>query len=251
MNKDLISIVIPVYNAEKYIDETIKSIIDQTYQNWELLLVDDCSKDKSKEIISKYTKIDHRIRYYLQEKNGGPALARNRGIAEAKGEFICFLDADDLWVKDKLEIQYKFMKDNKYAFSFTGYEFANGEGIPNGKRVIVPEKISYKQALKNTTISTCGVMFNMNILTKEDIYMPNVKSEDTACWWKVLKKVEFAYGIPKVMFYYRRNSGTLSANKFEAIKRIWYLYRKVEKINIISSTYYFICYMFNAVKRRI
>ncbi|MBR3280735.1 MAG: glycosyltransferase family 2 protein [Clostridia bacterium] len=248
MSKELVSIVIPVYNAEKFLDDTIKCVLGQTYTNWEVLLINDCSKDKSKEIAQKY--LNEKIKWFDQEKNGGPAIARNKGIELAKGRYICYLDADDLWNKEKLEKQVNFMQEKDCEFSFTGYEFANSEGVPNGKKVYVPEKITYKQALKNTTIWTTTAMFDMKKLTKEDIYMIDVKSEDTATWWKILKKIDYAYGLNEILAYYRRTEGTLSSNKFQAIKRIWNLYRNVEHLNLFSSCYNFIIYAIRAVLRR-
>ena len=250
MNNELVSIIVPVYNAEKFISETIKIVQNQTYQNWELILVNDCSKDSSVEIIKKSQESDKRIILIDQKTNQGAANTRNTGIKNAKGKYLCFLDADDLWEKEKLEKQIKFMKENDCAFSFTGYEFANYKGEPLGKKVFVPSKINYKQALKNTTIFTSTVMFDLTKLTKENIYMPNVKSEDTACWWKVLKIVD-AYGLNEILSYYRRSEGTLSSNKFEAIKRVWHLYRDQEKLNIIESIYNFSGYAVRAVLRRI
>lgn len=248
--KDLVSIIVPVYNAERFLEETINSVLNQTYSNWELLLINDCSKDNSKDIYSKY-KNDKRIKWFDQEKNGGAALARNKGIELSQGKFLCFLDADDLWEKEKLEKQINFMTEKDCAFSFTGYEFASESGEPNGTKVFIPEKINYKKALKNTTIWTSTVMFDMSKLSKDDIYMPNVKSEDTACWWKVLKKIDYAYGLNEILSYYRRTAGSLSSNKFAAIKRIWNLYRNVEKLNVFYSSYCFCFYAINALKRRI
>lgn len=247
--KDLVSIIIPVYNAEKFLDDTINTVLNQTYQNFEVIFVNDCSTDKSINIIKKYN--DKRIKLISNKTNSNAAITRNNGIKEAKGRYICFLDADDLWDKEKLKKQVNFMKENDYAFSFTGYEFADSNGNPIGKKVFVPKKISYKQALKNTTIWTSTVMFDMNKLSKKDIYMPNVKSEDTACWWNVLKKVNYAYGLNEILSFYRRSEGTLSSNKIEAIKRIWNLYRNVEHLNILKSSYCFCFYALNAVKRRI
>ena len=249
--EELVSIVVPVYNAENFLKDTIQTVLEQTYPNWELLLVDDCSNDNSVGIIKEYVKDDKRIRLLKNEKNSGAALTRNHGIKEAKGTYLCFLDADDLWEKEKLEKQLKFMKDNCCAFSFTDYEFADSNGIPNGKKVKVPKTINYKQALKNTTIFTSTVMFDLRKLTKEDITMPNVKSEDTATWWKVLKKIEYAYGINNIMVLYRRSANTLSSNKIKAVKRIWDLYRNVEKLTFLASIYNFSWYCFNALKRRV
>ena len=248
---NLVSIIVPVYNAEEYLDYTINSVLNQTYQNFELLLVDDCSTDKSKKIYNKY-KEDKRVIWIEQTENCGAASARNRGVERAAGRYICYIDADDLWKKEKLEKQIEFMEKSGCTFSFTGYEFADANGKPLGTIVNVPKKINYKQALKNTTIFTSTVMFDMNKISKEDIYMPNVRrGQDTATWWNVLKKIDFAYGLDEVLAIYRRTSNSLSANKIQALKRTWYLYRNIEKISFFKSLYYFCWYCFNAVKRRI
>lgn len=250
MKKGLVSIIVPVYNAERFLEETIKTVQDQTYKNWELLLVNDCSKDNSKKIADKY--LSNKIKWIDMEKNSGAALTRNKGIEKSTGEFLCFLDADDLWDEDKLKKQIEFMRNNKCEFSFTGYEFADENGKPIGKKVLVPEKINYKQALKNTTIWTSTVMLDMTKLTKEDVYMPNVRrGQDTATWWKILKKIDYAYGLNENLSYYRRTDESLSANKITALKRTWNLYRNVEKLGLISSCYNFCWYCFNAVRRRI
>lgn len=249
--EELVSIVVPVYNAEKFLKDTVRTVLEQTYPNWELLLVDDCSNDDSVNIIKEYVTKDDRIQLLKNEKNSGAALTRNKGIEEAKGTYLCFLDADDLWEKEKLEKQLKFMKENHCAFSYTSYEFADSNGIPNGKKVKVPKTINYKQALKNTTIFTSTVMFDLGKLTKNDICMPDVKSEDTATWWKVLKIIDYAHGINEIYSYYRRAANTLSSNKIKALKRTWNLYRNVEHLGIIFSSYNFCWYCFNALKRRI
>lgn len=249
MNNDLISIIVPVYNAERFLDDTINTVLNQTYSNFELILINDCSTDNSVDIIKNYK--DKRIKLINNKVNSKAAITRNNGIKKAKGRYICFLDSDDLWDKEKLEKQVKFMKEKDCAFSFTGYEFADEKGRPNGKKVFIPERINYKQALKNTTIWTSTVMFDMDKLSKEDIYMPNVLSEDTACWWKLLKKVDYAYGLNEVLSFYRRTNNSLSSNKITAIKRIWYLYRNIEKLSFFNSIYCFCWYALNAVKRRI
>ena len=246
----LVSIIVPVYNAESFIADTVKTVLAQTYKNWELLLVNDCSSDNSKNAVKPFLK-DKRIRWIDLKENSGAAEARNVGIDAASGRFIAFLDADDLWKKDKLKKQVKFMLESNCEFSYTGYEFANADGKPNGKKVLVPHRLSYRQALKNTTIFTSTVMLDTEKLPKDSIKMPNVPSEDTATWWKVLKKVPYAYGMRSIASIYRRSKNTLSSNKKKAVRRIWYLYRKVEKINPIKSFACFCFYVINAVKRRI
>lgn len=250
-NRPLISIVTPVYNAEKFLEETVGSIQNQTYQNWELLLVDDGSTDNSLQIAEDLAKTDPRINA-VSIKNSGAAIARNTGIDLAKGSYICFIDADDLWLPEKLEKQIKFMQEKNCAFSFTGYEFADETGKPNGKKVRVPATITYHQALKNTTIWTSTVMFNLQKLSKKDVSMPNVRrGQDTATWWKVLKQIDHAYGLNKTLSLYRRSTNTLSSNKLTALKRTWNLYRNVENLNFIKSSLSFTLYCLNAVKRRI
>jgi len=248
----LVSIVVPVYNAARFMDDTIQSVLNQTYQNWELLLVDDCSSDDSVQIIKKYQKKDERIKLFELSKNSGAAIARNTGIDNSKGRYLAFLDADDLWIKNKLELQVTFMQEKNAAFSFTGYEFADENGKPNGKKVHVPQTITYKQALKNTTIYTSTVMQDMFQLSKKLIYMPNLKrGQDTATWWKILKTLDFAWGIDKNLAYYRRTTSSLSANKLTALKRTWNIYRNIERLSLIYSFYCFSVYTVNAIKRRI
>ena len=251
MNQDLVSVIMPSFNTVKYIEKSIESVLNQTYKNLELIIVDDCSTDNTDEIIKPLLS-DKRIKYIKNEKNSGAAVSRNKAMAAAQGKWIAFLDSDDIWEKDKLEKQIDFMEKSGCAFSFTGYEFADANGKPLGTIVNVPKKINYKQALKNTTIFTSTVMFDMNKISKEDIYMPNVRrGQDTATWWNVLKKIDFAYGLDEVLAIYRRTSNSLSANKIQALKRTWYLYRNIEKISFFKSIYYFCWYCFNAVKRRI
>lgn len=250
--EELVSIVVPVFNSEKFIKKTIQTVESQTYHNWELILVNDCSTDNSEQIIREYEKKDERIKLINLETNSGAAIARNTGMKNAKGKYIAFLDADDLWKKEKLEKQIKFMQENNYDFTFTGYEFADENGNNLGKIVNIPKKINYKQALKNTTIFTSTVIFNVNNLGKELISMPNVRrGQDTATWWKVLKTGVIAYGLNESLSLYRRSNNTLSSNKIKALKRTWNLYRNVENLPFLTSLYNFCWYCFNAVKRRI
>ena len=245
---DLVSIVIPVYNAEKCISDTVASIKSQSYSDWEIILVDDNSTDRSLDIMHALESVNIKV---IESCGGSAALARNKGIDAAKGRYIAFLDADDLWDPNKLTKQLEFMDKNDAAFSFTGYEFADEFGVSVKKVVQVPFTITYKQALKNTTIFTSTVMFDMSKLKKEEIYMPNVKSEDTATWWKVLKSGVKGYGLNEGLTLYRRSAGTLSSNKIEALRRIWNLYRNVEGLSVPYSALCFVFWAFRAVIRRI
>ena len=251
-NNDLISIIIPVYNAEKYISETLDTVVNQTYSNWELILIDDFSNDNSVSIIKKRQQEEKRIKLYSMNKNVGQAVARNNGIERAKGKFICFLDADDKWEKEKLEKQIQFMKEKKCAFSYTSYEFADEKCNPNGKKVIAKETLSYKEALKNNIISTITVMFDLDKISKNEIIMPNLKYvEDTATWWKILRNGYTAYGKSDIYSYYRRSPKTSSSNKFRTQKPLWNLYRNVEKLGVFYSFYCLTWKNIHALLRRI
>lgn len=251
MQDELVSIIVPVYNTEKFLKDTINTVESQTYTKWELIFVDDCSKDGSVSIIEKAKETDKRIKLIKLKQNSGAAVARNTGIENANGKYIAFLDADDLWEKEKLAKQVKFMQTYNYEFTFTGYEFVNEDGKKLNKIVNVPEKLTYKQALKNTTIFTSTVMFDTEKLGKELIKMPNVRrGQDTATWWKVLKTGIIAYGLNESLSQYRRSNDTLSSNKMRALKRTWNLYRNVEHLNVFYSFYNFCWYVINAIRRR-
>lgn len=249
----MVSIIVPVYHVEKYIIETMECVRRQTYEDWELLLVEDCGEDNCAQLICQYIADtgDERIRLFRQPSNMGAAAARNRGLKEAKGRYIAYLDADDLWVPEKLERELAFMQEKGAAFAFTGYEFADENGKGTGRIVNVPPKLSYREALKNTTIFTTTVMLDTEGIDKELLQMPAIKSEDTALWWKILREGYTAYGLNENLVKYRRPGKSLSSNKLEAIRRIWNLYRKAENMNVISSAYHFCFWAVRAVKRRV
>lgn len=251
---DLVSIIVPVYNAEKFILQTVLSVEAQTYKNWELLLVADSCTDNTVQVLNEYLEQPghERIRLILQEKNSGAAAARNRGLAEAKGRLIAYLDADDLWVPEKLEKTVQFLETMDAGFVFTGYEFADEFGVGTGKVVRVPATLSYAQALKNTTIFTSTVMFDTEKIGKEKLRMPTIKSEDTALWWRVLREEKcLAYGLDENLVKYRRSGKTLSSNKLEAVRRIWNLYRQAEGLGVVTSLWNCMFWAARAVKRRL
>lgn len=249
----MISIIVPVYRAEKVIEETMDSVMAQTCPDWELLLVEDAGGDGTAEKIEKYIREhgENRIRLIRQPENGGAARARNRGLQEAEGRYIAYLDADDLWEPEKLERELRFMRDKDAAFVFSGYEFADENGRGTGKVVHVPETLNYRQALSNTTIFTTTVLFDTKKIPKELLEMPDVKSEDTALWWKILRNGYTAWGLDENLARYRRAGKSLSSNKLEALRRIWNLYRNVEGLGILSSGAHFCLWALRAVKRRI
>lgn len=249
----MISIVTPVYNAAAFIRETMEMVREQDYTDWELILVDDCSKDNSLEVIENYLKEkpDERIRLIKKEKNEGAALTRNFGIREAKGRYIAFLDADDIWMKKKLQTQMEFMERTNAGFVFSAYEFGDEEAVGTGRIVHVPESLTYKKALSRTVIFTTTVLLDTEKISKDLIYMPNVPSEDSATWWQILRAGHVARGIDEVLAIYRRPGKSLSSNKLKAIQRIWYLYRKVEKLPLHTSCFAFVGWAYRASVRRL
>jgi len=250
MNEPLVSIITPVYNAEKFLSETIESIKEQTYKNWELLLVDDCSKDNSAKIIKEFKRSDDRIKYIKLEKNSGASISRNTGIKNAKGRFIAFVDSDDLWEPEKLEIQIKYMLNKKLGFTFTSYRYMKENGTKTNKVAKAPFKINYNGLLKNTIIGCSTVVIDRAIVG--DFQMPLVRrGQDTATWLQILRKEKYAYGIQKDLVNYRLVGDSLSSNKIKALKRTWNTYRNVEKLNIFKCSYVFCFYIYNAIKKRI
>lgn len=243
----MISVIIPVHNDAKYIKECILSVVNQSYKNIEIIVVNDHSSDNSIDIIKQIN--DNRIKIF-NSNNYGVSYARNLGIKKAKGDYLCFLDADDYWNLKKLESQIEFIMKNNYEFIFSNYMFVNENG-KNIKKTNVPKKMNYKKALKNTCIFTSTTMFNLKNLKKENIYMPYIKrGQDTATWWKILKKGYIAYSQDEVFAYYRVRKNSLSSNKLIALKRTWNIY-KLQDINFFLRLYYFICYIINAIFRRI
>lgn len=248
----LISIIVPVYNAGAYIEETIAMVRAQSCQSWELILVDDCSTDDGRaRIESAMAGQNDQIRLIVKPVNEGAAKARNTGLAAARGRYIAFLDADDVWMPDKLEKELAFMEEKQAAFVFTAYEFGDENAGRTGKVVHVPPTLTYRQALSRTVIFTTTVLIDTDKTGWELIQMPEVKSEDTAAWWRILRNGFTAYGLDQVLAIYRRPAKSLSSNKLEAIRRIWNLYRREEKLSLWYSGYNLFFWALRATLRRL
>lgn len=242
----LVSIITPVYNAELYIEKTIKSVISQTYSNWELIIVDDCSTDNTMKIVEKYCKIDDRIKLIRHQQNQGVAITRNTALAEAKGQYIAFLDGDDMWLPKKLEKQLSFMENNDYVFTYTAYQKYYSESNEKGKIIKVPAKMTYKSILYNTAIACLTVMVNREIVGNFEMPLLN-HSEDQCAWQSILKKGYVGYGLNENLALYRVSSNSLTANKMEAAKRQWYVYRNHHKLSVFNSSICFVCYAIHAI----
>ena len=246
--KNMVSIIIPIYNAKKWIKDTIENILNQTYDNFELILVDDNSKDGTLKILKQYENKNN-IKIIYLEKNVGPGIARNIGLKYAKGRYICFQDADDLWEKDKLEKQIRFMKRGEYAFSYTGFKYIKENN--KLKTVHIPEKLNYEEALKDIRILTNSVMFDLEKIDIDLLKMKNINAEDIATWFNILKKGYTAYGLDEPLVFYRLRKDSRSGNKLKSAKDRWNIYRKEEGLTILKSSYYFLYYILTSLKKRI
>jgi teichuronic acid biosynthesis glycosyltransferase TuaG len=245
-----VSIITPCYNSSRFIKDTINSVIAQTFQEWEMIIVDDLSQDNSAEIIMEYSKNDNRIILIQLNKNVGAAEARNIALREAKGQFIAFLDSDDLWHPDKLKYQLQFMTSKDIAFSFSSYQLIDINGNLMNKTINVPEVIGYKDYLRNTIIGCLTVVIDRN---KTGYFeMPKIKSShDMALWLLIMRGGINAYGINKPLASYRILPGSNTSNRWKSGHDVWKVYRHIEKISIHRSSCYFISYIFNALKKRI
>lgn len=234
---DLISIITPTYNCGKFIGETIESVINQTYKNWEMIIVDDCSKDNTKDIVNKYAQNDERIKYHLLETNSGAAIARTKAMELAKGNYMAFLDSDDLWVENKLEKQLKFMKENNFNFVCTEYEQIDEQSNPLGKIIKVRDKANYNRVLLDCPVGNSTVMYNVKAMGKFKV--PNIrKRNDDALWLQMLKKEEYIHGMKEILMKYRIRENSISSNKLDLVKYHWYLYREIENLSVIRSVFH-------------
>lgn len=246
--EDIVSIITPVYNAEKFIQDTITSVQNQSYQHWEHLLVDDCSSDNSQNIIEELARKDPRIKYFKLDKNGGPAVARNKAIELAEGRYLAFLDADDLWFEFHLKASLDVMKINNHAFVFASYKRSNENLEFVYSDFVVPENVSYTDILKSNSISCLTAVVDTHVLGKK--YMPLIrKRQDMGLWLKYLKEVKYAYGIQKPHAIYRIRENSLSRNKYRLIKYQWEFYRKVERLSVFSSLYYLVLWTYFGYKK--
>lgn len=244
----LVSVVTAAYNCGKTIGETIESVRAQTYRNWEMLIVNDCSSDSTASVVEAYTQIDPRIKLINLSKNSGAAKARNTAIENAKGRFIAILDSDDLWKKEKLKSQIRFMLENNYGFTFTSYETFHDSSDDRRRVFRAPKSIRYKQYLRNTIIGNLTVVIDREKIP--DFYVVRGHLEDVLTWMHFLNKGHVAYGLDKNLASYRVASTSKSGNKLKNAKR-YFECLKVQPISRIECVVYEFCYLFNATKKRL
>lgn len=238
----LVSIITPTYNSEKFITETIQSVQNQTYGNWEMLIVDDCSSDKTVAIIQQFMEDDHRIHLIRMNKNSGASKARNKAINEVKGDFMTFLDADDIWFPDFIENSIATIQKTGIPFVFSSYRRSNENLEFVYSDFIVPQKVTYTDILKTNSISCLTAFIDVKKLGVK--LMPDIrKRQDMGLWLKYLKEIPFAYGIKEPKAIYRIRENSLSRDKKKLLKYQWQFYRDVEKLSIFESMYYMVQWM--------
>lgn len=246
--KGLVSVITPVYNVEKYIDRTLESVFAQTYGDIEIVLVDDKSTDKSAEIIKQYQKNHPEIVYYLQPENKGAGHARNKALELASGQYVAFLDADDIWKPEKIEKQVKLLQKKRGGFCFTAIEMIDGDDkIIKGKRK-VKEEIDYKFLLSNTMIPTSGVMVDRTIMGDFRMHLRR-GGQDYATWLRLLRNGTKAYGIDEALVGYRIDGESLSSNKVKSIGQIWEIQTQDEGIGKIAACWHIVKWCWNSVKK--
>jgi teichuronic acid biosynthesis glycosyltransferase TuaG len=243
----MVSIITPTYNSEIYIEETIKSVLAQSYQNWEMLIVDDCSTDGTANVVKEYCAREPRIKLISLPENQGVAAARNEAIKRAKGQYLAFLDSDDLWLPEKLTTHLEFMQKHKCLISYTAYQLMNESGTVRDKIIRVPYKLQYKDLLhRGNPLGCLTVIINRDV---GEFHMPAILGEDYATWIEILKRGYTAYGLDKPLSVYRRRKNSLSSNKMLILKRLWGIFYHYHKISFPHAIYCVCSYLFYTFKK--
>ena len=247
MQQLLISIIMPAYNASATIRESIQSVLAQDYTNWELIVVNDCSTDETEAIILEYLS-DNRIKLINKDQNEEVSKARNTGIKQSKGDWIAFLDSDDLWTPDKLSKIVALLQENPHGkLFFTGSAFINYEGERSKYILQVPNKIDYRELLKQNLISCSSVLVYKETIKAHMMPVGNIH-EDYATWLSILKYEPYAYGLNEPLLIYRLSRKSKSGNKFKALKMNWNTYRFVG-VSFFCSIIYMLVYIFRNMKK--
>ena len=250
-----ISIITPAFNAEKTIRETVESVKKQTFTDWEMIIVDDCSTDKTASIVLDLIKEDGRIKLLSLAENQGVAKARNEALKIATGRFIAFVDSDDLWTENKLMRQREIMLSNGYALTYTAYAVlktdGHGESVAGKSFIKVPKKMTYKKIFYNTSIACLTVMVDKQ--KTGEFYMAEIEhTEDQCAWQQALKNANtYAVGINENLAFYRVGGKSLTANKKKAARLQWKTYREYHKFGLLKSAVYFFLYAAGALLRRL
>ncbi len=247
---DLVSIITPIYNAAKFIDATVRSVLAQTYKNWELLVADDGSTDNSRDIVEQYARRDLRIRLLRLDKNQGVAAARNAAIRAARGRYIAFLDSDDLWHPQKLEKHITFMRRRKAKLSYTAYSKIDEDhdrGVGSQRSVRVPNEVTYEQLLMSNVIGCSTAIYDAHAISKH--YLRAVGHEDYILWLGILKRYGSAHGLNEPLTAYRVRANSISGKKLRAARYQWHIYKHIEKLPLWKSVRYFLSYAYYGYRK--
>lgn len=240
-NTPVVSVVMPAYNAATYLPNTVQSVLEQSFKDLELLIVDDASSDHTFEVVEKLSATDSRITYIKLDENQGVANARNVGVQHSRGEYVAFLDSDDIWLPDKLKIQLTFMQQHQVDFSYCSYEVVDDHGTKIGERKISETKLDYHEMLKGNRIGLLTVMLSRKIAQRYPF--PEINHEDYACWLSIARNGTVAYlASEQILAKYRKHQTSLSANKIQAAQWTWTIYRRHEHLGLFKSFYYFLHY---------
>ena len=244
-----VSVIMPVYNSKKFLEESVDSVLSQHYDSLELLLIDDGSTDGSRDTIRKLAAKDQRIKPIFLQSNRGSASARNAGIKQAEGHYIAFLDSDDIWLPEKLAIQLPFMQETGAPVSFTAYRKMDSSGKLGGT-VQIPEKVNYHQLLKTNSIGMLTAVFDRETVGKR--LLPEIRlHHDYALWLEILRNGHLAWGLNQVLAHHRIHGSSISRNKMDAARYQWRVYRELEGLGRVKSAWYFTHYaVYGLLKRR-
>ena len=237
MRDGLVSVITPAHNCAKYIGKTIESVQAQSYTDWEMVIVDDRSTDNTREVVETYAAKDSRVRYMCLDENSGAAVARTEAMKAAQGEYMAFLDSDDMWKPEKLEKQLAFMREGCHAFSCTAYEQVDEQGRPLEKVIKTIPRTNYNRLLLDCPVGNSTVMYNVREMGKFEV--PNIrKRNDDALWLQMLKKEPYIWGMSDVLAEYRVREGSISHNKLDLVKYHWKLYREIEHLSVVRSVFH-------------
>lgn len=248
VSSDLISIIMPAYNAERTLSQSISSVMNQTWPDWELIIVDDCSNDHTADIILKYERSDSRIRHIKNAKNSGAACSRNYGVAQARGSWIAFLDSDDCWEPEKLALQLEFAQQMQARFTFTGSAFMDESGCRLSHQLTVPDQITFRQLLKQNVISCSSVMIRRDLILQYPMGSDRMH-EDFAVWLQILRENHMkAYGLNRPLLIYRLSPSSKSGNKLKAARMTFRVYRHIG-LPYPAAFYYWCWYTIRSLRK--
>ena len=248
---DLVSILTPTYNTEKFIRATLESVQNQTYQNWEMILVDDASTDKTVSIIEEFAQNDSRVKLFKLPENRGNGFARNAALEKATGKYIAYLDADDLWFSEKLEKQIQFLKMNNQPFTFSYYDSIDEEGNNLSRRVESPNPLTYKELFFCNYVGNLTAIYDADYFGKI-ILETTQKRQDWRIWLTILKQIKIAKPIPEPLAFYRIRKNSISSSKFKLIKHNFGVYRGFHGYNLVFSVLLMMRFLFTQliIKRK-